>query len=99
MEYRLADLAFDDLVDIHDFIAQDRPEAARRFIGRLYDKFEFLASFPEAGERRPEFAGGDIRVFCAWSYVIYYRIRANDVEIARVIHGARSTDTLFADDE
>ncbi|MEX2140268.1 MAG: type II toxin-antitoxin system RelE/ParE family toxin [Pirellulales bacterium] len=95
MEYRLTDLAFGDLVEIHTYIAQDRPEAARRFIGRLYDRFEFLARFPEAGERRPEFAGGDIRIFSAWSYVIYYRIRASYVEIARVIHGARSTESLF----
>ena len=99
MEYRLTDLAFGDLVDIHDYIAEDRPEAARRFVGRLYDKFEFLAKFPEAGERRPEFGRGDIRVFSAWNYVIYYRIRARDVEIARVVHGARSTESLFADDD
>jgi plasmid stabilization system protein ParE len=41
MGYRLTDLAFGDLVDIHDYIAQDRPEAARRLISRLYDKFAF----------------------------------------------------------
>jgi toxin ParE1/3/4 len=86
------------LVDIHDYIAQDRPEAARRLISRLYDKFAFLARFPEAGQRRPEFAGGDIRVFSAWNYVVYYRVRANSVEIARVVHGARNTESLFVDD-
>jgi toxin ParE1/3/4 len=95
MEYHLTDLAFGDLVEIHSYIANDRPETARRFIGRLYDQFDFLADFPEAGERRPEFLGGDIRAFSAWNYVIYYRIRPNCVEIARVVHGARRTDSLI----
>jgi hypothetical protein len=35
MGYRLTDLAFGDLVDIHDYIAQDRPEAARRLLSTL----------------------------------------------------------------
>jgi toxin ParE1/3/4 len=95
MEYRLTDLAFGDLAEIYAYIANDRPEAARRFIGKLYDQFAFLAKLPEAGEQRPEFRGGDIRVFSAWNYVIYYRIRPNCVEIARVVHGARSTESLF----
>lgn len=99
MEYRLSNLAFGDLAEIHAYIAQDSRDAAGRFIGRLYDKFDFLARFPEAGERRPEFAGGDLRVFSAWSYVIYYRIHPAYLEIARVVHGARSTEFLFSNDE
>jgi plasmid stabilization system protein ParE len=47
MEYRLSNLAFDDLAEIHAYIARDSHDAAQRFIGRLYDKFEFLGTYPE----------------------------------------------------
>ncbi len=94
-EYRLTELAVRDLAEIHEYVAQDSSTAANRLIRHFYNKFEFLARFPEAGERRPEFAGGDIRVFSAGSYVLYYRIRGEDVEISRVAHGARLSESLF----
>jgi plasmid stabilization system protein ParE len=69
-EYRLTELAVADLAEIHKYVAQDNLAAANRLVRNLFDKFEFLARFPEAGERRPEFAGGDIRVFSAGSYAL-----------------------------
>jgi toxin ParE1/3/4 len=92
--YRVSAAAKADLDEIWFYIAQDDPDAADRFIRALVARFPRLASMPEMGRRREELAP-QVRSLAFGSYVIFYRLMENGVEIARVLHGARDLPPLF----
>jgi toxin ParE1/3/4 len=86
-----------DLLDIWLEIATDDPAAADRLYDRLERRVGILETFPEAGPSRPEIAP-EARVLVEGSYLILYRIRTKDVQVVRVLHGARDIDeALFAE--
>ena len=94
--FRISHLARGDLADIRRYIAQDKPRAADRQIARFFRVFQTLVNHPEAGQRYPEFAGGDLRGLTVGNYVIFYRPMESGVEIARVVSGFRDLDALFS---
>jgi len=83
-----------DLDDIWLYIAQDNVDAADRFVDLLTDKFPVLASFPEMGRSRDDLASG-LRGLPVKNYLILYRNLKGQVEIVRVVHGARDLKSLF----
>jgi len=93
--YIVSDLAIDDLAEIRHYVAQDKPAAANRLIAAFFQRFILLGEQPLLGAARPEFAGGDLRVFPVGAYAIFYRVAAGNVEIARVLHGARDLGPLL----
>ena len=92
--YLLTSQAVQDLNEIHDFIASDRPTAALDFITFLENKFKVLAGNPEIGRTREELAVA-LRSFPAGHYVIFYRIAKEAIQVIRVLHGARDIDALW----
>jgi toxin ParE1/3/4 len=98
MVYKIiwAPRALEDLRDIVSYIRRDNPNAARSFGFKLIEKAEGLASFPERGREIRKFQNPDIREVFHGSYRIAYRIRRDleQVEIARIWHGARSEETF-----
>jgi toxin ParE1/3/4 len=87
-------LAESDLTEILEFIAQDKPRAAVRWVEKIRTTCEYIAKNPEIGERRPEFKTGQFRSTLAGNYVIFYRPIADGIEIARVVSGARDVRNL-----
>jgi toxin ParE1/3/4 len=87
-------LAEDDLAEIWCFIAADDPEAADRFVAGLQTRCQLLADAPEMGRARPELAAG-LRGFPVDRYVILYRVRADVIEIVRVVSGYRDLEGLL----
>ena len=81
--------ASDDLVDIADFIAQDKSDAARKWLDSVRAKCEMLARHPELGELRPNFGVAGCRSHSAGNYVIFYRAIDDGIEIARIMHASR----------
>lgn len=90
-----APLAEADLDAILEYIAQDKPQAAARFVAKLRETCYLLAEQPEMGQRRPEFRTGQYRVFSVGNYVIFYRPTDAGIEVARVVSGYRNLDALF----
>lgn len=82
-----------DLSDIFDYIARDKPLAAANWIDAIEEKCELIASVQELGEHRPEY-GTDIRSSVAGRYVIFYRPINDGIEVVRVIAGDRDIRTL-----
>ena len=39
------------LHDIHDYIAQDNPQAAAKVIGGIFEKTQILQHYPEIGQK------------------------------------------------
>lgn len=95
MAYLITAPAEADVDGILSFIADDNREAALVLHDRLTGIFEMLSNTPRAGRERKEFRA-DARSFPEGNYLIIYRILAgDDVEILRVLHGARDLDEFF----
>lgn len=77
-----------DLNDIGDWIARDRPIAARRFVEALIARTMALPEAPEMGPLYPQY-GADVRGLTLRPYLILYRVTEVDILIERIVHGAR----------
>jgi toxin ParE1/3/4 len=60
-----------DLKEIWEFVAQDSPEAADRWIERLFEAFESLGKIPGMGHRRE-----DLTVFPVLFFITQVRLRS-----------------------
>ncbi len=88
MRVRYTPRAFSDLQDIHGYIAERNPIAARRVVTVLEKVVAGLADFPESGQRSDEL---DVRVLFArrYPYRIYHRLQSGEVLILHIRHVAR----------
>jgi toxin ParE1/3/4 len=88
--------AVDDLIAIHDWIANDSPARARSFIESVDARIGRLAVHPRLGRipRHPKLQASGYRVLMMESYLAFYVIRGRMVEIHRVIHGSRHLDDI-----
>ncbi len=83
-----------DLLDIWDYIADDSPVNADRFLEHLINSAQNLLGWGETGISRPELGEG-LRSLPVGRYVLYYRIQGQDIELVRVLHSARDTRLIF----
>lgn len=77
------------LQEIHDYIAQDQPGNAARWISGALDRGEQIASQPPSGRIVPEYQRETVREIFEGAYRIIYRIRSQQVDVLTVRHGAR----------
>ena len=89
----IAPSAQQDLSDIFDYIARDKPIAAANWIEKIEEKCKLIATTPEFGERRPEY-GTEFRSSVVGRYVIFFRPIENGIEVVRVIAGDRDFRSL-----
>ena len=80
-----------DLKDLASYIAESRPEVARRFVQSVFKTIEHLNDFPESGRMLPEFNDPNLREVIRKPCRIVYRIKVKQsiIEIARIWHAAR----------
>jgi toxin ParE1/3/4 len=106
MKYRLRILPAAD-VDVDDaalFIAEDNLSAALRFYDAVDKTYRQIRDHPRRSPHynldHPRLA--DLRK-CAVSgfrnYLVFYRIDAEEVEIIRVLHGARDIPSVLSEDD
>lgn len=96
----IARAALEDLDYIHARLAEDNIDAADRVQAAAFNTFDLLSRNPEIGRAR-NFHGKakDLRSFGVSgfpNYVIFYRLRSDHLEIARVLHGAQDVETLLS---
>jgi plasmid stabilization system protein ParE len=77
------------LQEIHDYIAQDQPVNAARWVARVLDRGEQIGEQPRSGRVVPEYQRESIREIFEGDYRIIYRIRSQRVDMLSVRHGAR----------
>ncbi len=81
------------LRDIHDYIAQNDPQAAIRVVEGIYERVQLLRQFPELGHRYGGDPDQDIRVLLYGHYRIAYLIKPDgNLDILGVFHGALDID-------
>ncbi|TAL03806.1 MAG: type II toxin-antitoxin system RelE/ParE family toxin [Rhodospirillaceae bacterium] len=86
-----------DLDEIWLRVALDNPAAADRLIDRLVGQCRDLADHPHLGTARPEVAP-EARMLIVDDYVVLHRVDGTNVEIVRVVHGARRLQDVFDDE-
>jgi toxin ParE1/3/4 len=71
-----------------DYIAEDSPQAAEAFVKRVFSGTMALAQHPEIG-RAGRCKGTRELVVTNTPYIVAYRVKGEQIEILRVLHGAR----------
>jgi toxin ParE1/3/4 len=95
-----SDPALNDLEAIAEVIALDKPEAARRFVQRVFQAVERLARFPKSGSIPKEIPDLPYRQVVVPPCRIIYRLEQKDILIVLVMRGEqdfRRDDLLTRD--
>ena len=89
--------AIADLQEIADYIARDKPDAARQWAKTLAALGEQAAALPFAGRCVPEFEREELRELIKRGYRVMYRVSESQVEIVAVIEGHRQVSSELLD--
>ncbi|MDB4473928.1 type II toxin-antitoxin system RelE/ParE family toxin [Opitutaceae bacterium] len=90
-----SDPALDQLDAIADYIALDKPEAARELVQRVFEKTDRVRTFTQLGRRVPELKNSNFRQVWINPCWIYYRVDGNTVYI---VHIRRAERPLLKDE-
>jgi toxin ParE1/3/4 len=93
-QLKFAELARQDLQDIHDYIAKDNMRAASSFIERLHKCCYLLADKPNIGRKRIDIAHG-LKSITEGNYLILYHDIIGGIMIVRVFHTARDIKKIL----
>lgn len=88
MKVHWTDTAEAHLDAIYAYIAQDSKTYAFRTVDRITRRSQQIGAFPFSGRRVPEFHIDQIREVFEGPYRIIYHIKADQVDVIAVIHGA-----------
>jgi toxin ParE1/3/4 len=80
-----AESALNDLESIAEYIALDKPDAARRYVQRVFQAVERLAQFPKSGSIPPEVPHLPYRQVVVPPCRIFYRSEGKDILIIFVM--------------
>ena len=84
MKVHWTDTAEGHLDALYTYIAQDSPE----YGGSTYPRSQQIADFPFSGRRVPEYDIDQIREVIEGPYRIICHIKADQIDVLAVIHGA-----------
>ncbi len=91
------------IIDIAEFIGQDSPASAERFMDATEATFKQLEEMPGMGHT---YATEDSRLegMRVWSvkgfpkYLSFYKPLAKGIEVLHIVHGARDIDAVLVDE-
>lgn len=81
--------AIEDIESIASYIERDSLWYAKAVASKIVETAEGIPEFPELGRIVPEIGNAAIRERFVYSYRIIYRLEAERVVVAAVIHGSR----------
>ncbi|PHS22988.1 MAG: plasmid stabilization protein [Methylophaga sp.] len=80
-------LAIDRVAEIAQYIAQDSPNSAQKWVKSTFQVVERLEKSPESGRVVPEIKQDDFREIIHGNYRIIYRVKSEVIAIITVKHG------------
>ena len=86
-----------EIIEIVAAIRDDNPSAAERWFSQLEEKCRTLAGSPGIGRVRDDLLPS-VYMFPFGSYLIFYDIAANGIQVVHVVHSARDVRRTFAPD-
>ena len=96
MKIRWMPLAEQDLEAAYDYVRQDNPKAASRFVARIFRAVEMLGSYPSAGHLGRVAPTRELTV-AQTPYIVVYQHTGDEIRVLAVIHGARRWPTSFGE--
>ncbi|MEI6035256.1 MAG: type II toxin-antitoxin system RelE/ParE family toxin [Verrucomicrobiae bacterium] len=81
--------ALQDLDEIADYISLDKPTAASKFVQRVFERIDQLASHSMSGSVPPELKGTQYRQLVIPPVRIFYRAQNEAVYIVYAMRGER----------
>jgi toxin ParE1/3/4 len=94
--FALHPLAAQDITEIWKYIAEDNPQAARRFRDEIHSAIRALVPFPRQGHRRPDLTSRPLRFILVREYLIAYAPDEKPLWVVAVMHGRRSPRVMAA---
>ena len=94
MKIKWVRLALDDLRKIDTFISNDNPSAAKKVLALIWETTQLLKEHPQIG-RPGRVAGTRELVISDTPFIVPYRVISDEIQILRVIHGARHWPNNF----
>ncbi|HZU31001.1 MAG TPA: type II toxin-antitoxin system RelE/ParE family toxin [Candidatus Angelobacter sp.] len=88
MKIRWTAVAANDLKATYEYISEDSITHANTLIERILSSIEMLERYPNLG-REGRLEGTRELVITGTPFLVFYRIRRNQVEILGVLHAAR----------
>jgi addiction module RelE/StbE family toxin len=88
MRVRWTTDAGDDLERIFNYVAESRPESARRVAQSVIERLGTLETFPHLG-RPGRVQGTREVVFPPLPFVAIYEVRDDQIIVLRILHGAQ----------
>lgn len=89
----ITESAYADLEAIENYISQDSPTMARKFINKIFDKIDLLYNYPAFGKPIAELKDKSIRELILNKYrIIYQIVDEKNINIIRIVHGSRLID-------
>lgn len=86
-----------DLLTIWIYLAREASEfRTDEQVLQIRQASERLSEWPKSGRTRDELVRG-MRSIVAASYLIFYRLAADAVQIVRVLHGRRDVEAVFTE--
>ncbi|MCF8130356.1 MAG: type II toxin-antitoxin system RelE/ParE family toxin [Deltaproteobacteria bacterium] len=80
-------LAVERASEIAEYIAQDKPSAAEKWIDTVFTKVDTLKAAPKTGRTVPEIQNSQFRELIYGNYRIIYRIEKKQISILTIRHG------------
>ncbi len=78
-----------DLNEIAEYIALDKPGAARKLVQKIFSKTERLEDFPDSGRKIPELKQSRYREIIVSPCRIFYRFEDDKIYILYVMRSER----------
>jgi toxin ParE1/3/4 len=94
---RLLRIAEEDLFEIINYIAADRPSAADALATKIEKNLNLLSKNPQLGRipNEEELIRLGYRYLVVQNYLIFYAVEEQIIYVHRILHGARDYLTVF----
>ena len=92
MKLKWSPLALERLIEIVNYIAEDKPIASKNFAQSIFKSIEKLKRFPKLGRIVPELNKSAYREIIIGNYRIIYMISDDIITILTIRHGKRILD-------
>ncbi len=87
MKINWSPLSLDRILEIANYIAEDKPGASNNWVESVFKSAERLVKFPESGRIVSEIKRTEIREILLGNYRIIYRIENDLISVLTVRHG------------
>jgi toxin ParE1/3/4 len=90
--------ALNDLDEIAEYIALDKPSAAKNFVRDVFEKVDRLKQFPDSGRKPPELKKTRYKEIIVKPCRVFYRKDGEKIHIVHLMRSERDLRKFILDD-